>query len=331
MAGGTRSCSISRLPRIAEALARRAQLATRSDLNAYRLVHGEADGIPGLAVDRYADTLIVHADSSRVAQAWEPVLRAEFEPRFARAFQKLHPTQASRLTARERAVHAPREPMWGTDVATIEALENGVRYEIRPADGLSVGLFLDMREVRTWLRANSANRRVLNLFAYTCSFGVCATLAGAARVLNLDLSRRYLEWGQANYRLNGLPVDGRDFVYGDAFDWLARFARRGEMWDIVILDPPSFSSTRSGAFSVERDYVRLASLAARTVAPGGMLIAATNHAGTYDERFDAWLAEALAAAQRHAGPPQRWHEPLPDFPVPPGRAPYLKVRALALE
>ena len=295
------------------------------------MLHGEADGVPGLAVDRYADTLIVHADSAQALRRWEPLLRSELEPRFARAFEKVHPPQASRLSARERAERAPREPLWGTHLPRIETLEDGVRYEIRPSDGLSVGLFLDMREVRAWLRANSTGRRVLNLFAYTCSFGVCAARGSAARVLNLDLSRRYLEWGQANYRLNGVAVDDRDFVYGDAFDWLARFARRGECWDIVILDPPSFSTTRSGAFSVERDYVRLATLAARVAAPGGMLIAATNHAGTYDERFDAWLAEAVAAAERGARALQRWHEPVPDFPVPPGRAPYLKVRALALD
>jgi 23S rRNA (cytosine1962-C5)-methyltransferase len=171
---------------------------------------------------------------------------------------------------------------------------------------------------------------VLNLFAYTCGFGVCAALAGAARVLNLDLSRNYLDWGRENYALNGLDADPHDFVFGDALDWLGRLSRRGEQFDLVILDPPSFSSGRSGAFSVVRDFPRLATLAARVVAPGGILLAATNHAGTSETRFDGWLAAATGAAGRRGRLARRWHEPAPDFPVPPGESPYLKVRAVEL-
>jgi 23S rRNA (cytosine1962-C5)-methyltransferase len=169
---------------------------------------------------------------------------------------------------------------------------------------------------------------VLNLFAYTCSFGVCATLGGAARTLNLDLSKPYLEWGKVNYQLNHLPIDERDFIFGDAFDWLRRFARRETRFDVVIVDPPSFSST---PFSVTRDYARLIGAAARTVAPAGILLAATNHASTSDERFESWLQAGLESADRHGRLVQRWHEPAVDFPVPAGHQPYLKVRALVLD
>jgi 23S rRNA (cytosine1962-C5)-methyltransferase len=203
--------------------------------------------------------------------------------------------------------------------------EVGVRYEVRPAAGLSVGLFLDMRDVRAWLRQVCAERRVLNLFAYTCSFGVSAMLGSAARVLNIDVSRPYLEWGMANYALNGLAVDPRDFVYGDAFDWLHRFARRGERFDMVIVDPPSFSST---PFSVTRDYARLVEAAARVASPDAVLLAATNHAATSDARFDAWLRQGLAAAERRGRIVKRWHEPEEDFPLAAGQRPYLKVRAI---
>jgi 23S rRNA (cytosine1962-C5)-methyltransferase len=169
---------------------------------------------------------------------------------------------------------------------------------------------------------------VLNLFAYTCSFGVCAVHGGAARTVNLDLSKRYLDWGKANYRLNHLPIDERDFIFGDAFDWLRRFARREMRFNVVIVDPPSFSST---PFSVTRDYTRLVGAAARTVAPGGILVVATNHAGTSDERFESWLEDGLESADRDGRLAQRWHEPAVDFPVPVGQQPYLKVRALVLD
>jgi len=312
-------------------------LAGRGDLTAYRIVHGAADGAPGLAVDRYGDTAIVHAEQPRLLARWLPRLRDGLG--LPTGYTKLHPRQASRLSAAERQASAPDTPAWGSPRERVIVAEGGARYEIRPAAGLSVGLFVDMREVRAWLQTVAAGRRILNLFAYTCGFGVVAGRGGAARVLNIDLSRAALAWGQTNYTLNGLLPDPHDFVYGDALDWLGRFARRGERFDLVVLDPPSFSTTRAGAFSVAADYPRLAALATRVVAPGGILLAATNHAGTAGDRFDGWLQAAATDAGRRGRLAWRWHEPEPDFPIaplapgppgPPGHGPYLKVRALEL-
>jgi 23S rRNA (cytosine1962-C5)-methyltransferase len=224
--------------------------------------------------------------------------------------------------------YAIDEPLWGLPVEEIDVLEGTAHYLVKPGARLSVGLFLDMREVRDWVRNMAQGRRVLNLFAYTCSFGVSAMLGGATRVLNLDVSKTYLEWGKANYELNDLAVDPHDFVFGEAFDWLGRFARRAELFDMVIVDPPSFSST---PFSVARDYPRLVETAAAAISPGGILIAATNHSSTSDQRFDAWLDSGLVHARRHGQLLQQWQEPAADFPVPPGRGPYLKVRALVLD
>jgi 23S rRNA (cytosine1962-C5)-methyltransferase len=282
-----------------------------------------ADGAPGLYVDAYADLLVVHADDDQVLQYWRGALEEE-SGAFAAAVAKVHPREASRQAVRELT-------LWGTPPEELTVTERGVRYLIKPRVGLNVGLFLDMREVRTWLRSVAGGARVLNLFAYTCSLGVCASLSGASRVLNLDLSKAYLEWGKHNYSLNDLPVSDQDFVYGDAFDWLTRFAKRHQRFDLVIVDPPSFSSTRSSSFSVERDYQRLIAVAAHCVASGGILLVATNHAGTTDVRFDAWLRSGLDAAQRRGQLAHRWHEPSEDFPLPPARRPYLKVRAVVLE
>lgn len=310
------------------ALERRAPLAVRSDLTAYRLLNGAAEGAPRLAVDRYGDVAVVHADSYDVLARWHDVLRDVV--RLPTAYAKVHPAQASRLTTEERSALAPEQPLWGAPRESVEVVEHGARYVIRPAAGLSVGLFLDMRDVRDWLHRNSAGKRVLNLFGYTCAFGVRGVLGGAARVLNIDISRSNLDWGRENYQLNGLATDQHDFVYGEAMNWLSRLARRDEVFDLVVLDPPSFSTTRHMAFSVQKDYVRLATLGARVVAPAGILLAATNHAGTSDERFDAWLVAALAAAGRSGRVRARWHEPDLDFPVPRGQRPYLKVRAIQL-
>ena len=243
-------------------------------------------------------------------------------------YTKVHSRSVSQLSDQERHRLAPSLPSWGPPIDSITVLENGISYDIRPGARLSVGLFLDMREVRQWLRSASSARGVLNLFAYTCSLGVSARLGGATRVVNLDLSRPYLEWGKANYRLNSLDIDDRDFIYGDAFDWLRRFARRAERFDVVIIDPPSFSSTR---FAVARDYPRLVAAAVRVVSAGGVLLAATNHTATTDARFDVWLTTGVVEAGRRGKITQRWHEPAPDFPIAAGSRPYLKVRALQLD
>jgi 23S rRNA (cytosine1962-C5)-methyltransferase len=274
-------------------------------------------------VDQFGEVAIVHADSRHLL---DDSLR-ELTDLCPTGYTKVHPRTTSGLNAEEQRDLAPERPAWGKPQNEVVVTEYGVRCLVRPAAGLSVGLFLDMREVRRWLLSISNGRTVLNLFAYTCSLGVCASLGGALRVVNLDLSRPYLDWGAANYALNACAVDQQDFIYGDAFDWLHRFERRQQCFDLVIVDPPSFSST---PFSVTRDYARLVECAARVVSSGGVLLAATNHAATSDARFDGWLREGLAQASRHGQLIQRWHEPEPDFPIPEGKRPYLKVRALEL-
>jgi 23S rRNA (cytosine1962-C5)-methyltransferase len=141
--------------------------------------------------------------------------------------------------------------------------ENGVRYELGFGEGYSVGLFLDQRDNRRrlWVSHVAAGfelspepgRELLNVFAYTCGFSVCAALAGA-RTTSVDLSKRYLDWGKRNFQLNGLDPAAHDFIYGDAFDWLARLQKKGRTFDMIALDPPTFSrSKEQGTFQIERD------------------------------------------------------------------------------
>jgi 23S rRNA (cytosine1962-C5)-methyltransferase len=225
---------------------------------------------------------------------------------------------------------APEVPARGEPVESLTALENGLSFLIRPAQGLSVGLYLDMRDTRAWLLEQVRGLTVLNLFAYTCAFGVVATAGGAKRALNLDASRRVLEWGEENARLNGQAVDRYDYVAGDVFDWLKRLAKKGETFDVVISDPPSFSTTRAARFSAARDYAKLAEAAARVVAPGGRLVACCNHAGLPARRFETMVAEGVALAGRKGkGVDSLGPSPL-DFPPPLGHEPPLKVHVVEL-
>lgn len=216
--------------------------------------------------------------------------------------------------------------------------ENGVRYEIRFDQGYSVGLFLDQRDNRRRLLTGHVaagfpplghGGELLNCFAYTCAFSVCAALGGA-RTTSLDLSRKYLDWGRRNFALNGLDPARHEFVFGDVFDWMRRWARRGRRFDTVLLDPPTFSRSKEhGDFRVERDYGDLVGLAASLLHPGGVLFASTNAARLEPESFLDQVRGALTGAGRRIVAAHYVPQP-PDFPVSRDEPAYLKTVWLRL-
>ena len=304
---------------------RRAVLHISTTTNAYRLINRAGDGFPDLAVDRYDSVLVAHVYSQGVKIAPpRAVLQALADRVGAEAvYIKYRPVQGNVLDDRMKRSLTPIEPLIGRAVERVDVIENGSRYIIRPAEGLNPGLFLDMREVREFVRVNAAGKTVLNCFAYTCAFGAAALQGGAARVLNLDISRHYLDWGRENAELNGFATVPTDFVKGDVFDWLKRFGKRGQKFDMVILDPPSYSSTHETRFVVEQDTTRLVALAAQVVAPGGYLIACTNYEQLPQRGFVSRVRDGLAGVS--AKIVETRHEPALDFPVADGMKPYLKV------
>lgn len=314
-----------RLSVLSAAWQRRAPLNHSTDTDAYRLINRAGDGFPDLAVDRFADVLVANLYSQGVkVQPPGAILKTLAEYAGAQAvYIKYRPTQASVLDDRARRELSPIEPLIGRAVDSVEVKENGVRFIIRPGEGLNPGLFVDMREVREFVRLNAAGKTVLNCFAYTCAFGAAALKGGAARVLNLDVSRPYLDWGRSNAELNGFTTAPTDFVKGDVFDWLQRFGKRGQRFDMLILDPPSYSTTRDTRFSVERDTARLVALAAKVVQPGGWLIACTNCEQLPQRGFSGRVREGLAGFQARIV--ETRHEPAIDFPIALGARRYLKV------
>ena len=311
------------------AVARRAPLAADPETTIYRVINAAADGLPGLTADRYGDALVVSLYEEDRREDLRGLADLEgLRPRTI--YVKHRPKEAGRLTDEQLAALAPPRPVYGPDLGEFIAHEDGLAYVIRPGAGLSVGLFPDMREGRGRVRAWAKDQRVLNCFAYTCGFGVAALTGGATRVLNLDLSKPALEWGRANYRANGFEPDPHDFVYGDVFDWLARLAKRGERFDLVILDPPGFSRTKSRRFSAAQDYGELAALAGRCTAAGGLLLACCNVAELPWRSFRDRVLAGLASAGRTAEVAGVYHEPAVDFPTAPGSEPYLKMALVSL-
>ncbi|MDB5044084.1 MAG: rRNA (guanine-N2)-methyltransferase [Deinococcus sp.] len=266
----------------------------------YRAVHTtETDGLFSVDVAGDAGILSLYADlwpadEQRLAEA---CARAGA---LAGVYLKRRPVEARHAANIARELLTPPDPVWGEARPEVTALEEGVPLLIRPGADLSVGLFPDSRRARQWVREHAGHQegRVLNTFSYTCGFGVNAVLGGASSVKNVDQSRKVLNWGQENYALNGLEAPKTDFISGDVFEWLEHFRRRGQLFDLVVLDPPSFARKKSGVWRAERDYARLATLAAKVTAPGGRLLAMLNHAGVSAVAFDRMMQVGLPEAAR---------------------------------
>ena len=307
------------------------------ETHAHRCWHGAAHGRPGWHVDRLGDYLLAVAEGvvppGELSGAW-PSEEGQPKGIYLKTWRR-DVRQASREEACPALVAGTAAP------ARFEIRENGVRYGLSMEEGYSAGLFLDQRDNRRrllaghvghafpWLEGGLAGRTALNAFAYTGGFSVCAALAGA-RVTTLDLSRKYLDWARDNFRRNGLEPSAHDFVFGDCFDWMSRFARKGRRFDVVLVDPPTFSRSKErGDFRAEKDYARLARLAAQQVAPGGVLFCSTNAARLAPEDFLGMVRAGVAGAGRSIRSLHYAPQP-PDFPVTRDEPAYLKTAWLRM-
>jgi 23S rRNA (cytosine1962-C5)-methyltransferase len=156
--------------------------------------------------------------------------------------------------------------------------EHGVPYEARLSEGLRTGLFLDQRDNRALLRRLANGKRVLNLFGYTGSFSVAALVGGATSAITVDVSKAALSWADRNVARLGC-ADRHHSLAEDAFVALKTFAARGERFDCVVVDPPSYSTSKHGRFRAIKDYERLCGAALEVLSPDGILLACLNHHG----------------------------------------------------
>jgi 23S rRNA (cytosine1962-C5)-methyltransferase len=302
--------------------------AARAETNCYRLVHGEADGLEGFTVDVYGEWLVasVYEQADPLSRGGEEsFLDALAELGFRGVYLKNRPRQANELAADERLLRCPPQAVRGEDAPEqLVVRESGMPFEVRLGDGLSTGLFLDQRDNRKKLRERARDKRVLNLFSYTCAFGVAAALGGARATTNLDVAKPVLERGKRNYLLADVPLEGHTFLARDALEALPRMARRGERFDLVVLDPPSYASNKGKRFSVERDYAELVTLALSVLEEGGQLLACTNHQRLADADLTLAVRQGADAAGRKvrdltSAPPPA------DHPPRSARSPHLKT------
>ncbi len=316
---------------VREARARRAPLLESGHTTAFRMLNGEADGVPGATVDWYDGVAVLSLYQALGEDAERALVEAVAEALSARAVYLKRRPRDGRSAARDLGHLAPEVPAFGEPLPEHEAKEGGLRFRIRPAQGMGVGLYLDMRETRAWVKANAEGRQVLNCFAYTCAFSVMARAGGARGALNVDLSRRALDWGAENARLNELPVDERDFLSGDVFEWLPRLRKKERAFELVVLDPPSFATSKRQVFAAGRDYPKLVSLASRVLAPGGLLVACCNLEKLPEGRFTRLVEGGLEAAGRSSRVVARFGPSPLDFPSGGGTAPGTWLKVLVLD
>jgi 23S rRNA (cytosine1962-C5)-methyltransferase len=182
------------------------------------------------------------------------------------------------------------------EVVLIE--EYGLRYEVDFEAGQKTGLFLDHRENRHYLRGLAAGKRVLNLFSYTGAFSVSCAAGGAEHVTSVDIAGPAIEAAGRNVAHNALPDEKHEGVAKDVFEFLEAAKQRGQSWDLIISDPPSFASSRAELFGALRAYKKLHAAALAVLTPGGLYAGASCTAQVSPDAFRQTLAEGAARAQR---------------------------------
>jgi 23S rRNA (cytosine1962-C5)-methyltransferase len=313
--------------RITQALALRAQVIRGSALegatNAYRLVHGEGDRLPGIVCDRYADVAVLRFDAAGESVA---SVRAWLLAALQEALPALGVTSLIERSTRKadgsRVIFGelPPQPM--------RVVENGMQLAVHVVEGQKTGLFLDQREARARVRSMAAGASVLNLYGYTGGFSIAAALGGARAVTTVDIAAPALALAERTFELNGLSRESsaHKTVAADVPAFLGELAQSGSRFDLVIADPPNFAPSEAALDAALASYANLHALALAAVSRGGYYLAGScsSHvsASAFLETLRAGAQKARRIVQvldQHGAPPD--HPRLLAFP----EGDYLKV------
>lgn len=252
-------------------------------------------------VDRYGDRLLWSAETP------DPERLADMEKEIAAHFG-FHPDGwLVRVPTKSASDQEPAHVLAGEDPGRLAVHEAGVVFLVEPAAGYSSGLFLDQRLNRRWVRGLRP-RRMLNLFAYTGGFSVCAALGGG-ETTSVDVSKRALEVARENFRANSIdPSSGHRFIAEDAVAYASRLSKRGEAFDLIVLDPPTFGRAGKRVFQLDRDLGALTGTCIGLLAPGGWLLVSCNasawRAGRLEELCRGAAGDAHIRIEAGEHPPE---------------------------
>jgi 23S rRNA (cytosine1962-C5)-methyltransferase len=311
----------------------REAVIARAETNAFRMIHGASDGWPGWYVERLGNFALSQSEAPLTRAQREKLI--QFCPEVHGAYHKI---LSRHVRGANTGDTSPQHVFGKTAPERFTIRENGIQFELSFNEGYSVGIFLDQRDNRRRLLTGhvaadfplrntqyaTRSTELLNVFAYTCGFSVCAAKAGW-RTTSLDLSKKYLEWGRRNFALNGIDSAQHDFIFGDAFDWMRRLAKKGRIFNVIVLDPPTFSQSKErGVFRVEKNFGELVAAALPLLNSEGVLLASTNAAEWPPEKFLDSIEVAARTAKRKILKQHYVPQP-PDFPISRAEPAYLKT------
>lgn len=299
---------------------RREQKQLFADTQALRVFHGPGEGtgiLRSFAIDRFGDHYwVTRWDEGAEGQALAQDL-AQALSMVAEFLGNLGAASVVWLGRPEKGVPAlPKVLLGKAPEVRFEVIEQGARFWIRLLETRHPGLFLDHAPLRLWLKEHARGWRVLNTFAYTGSLSVACGLGAAAQVTTLDLSRPTIQWAQDNWQLNGLGPSAR-FIAGDVFEWLPRLRREGQVFDCVILDPPSFSRGKKATFSTAKDLKRLHELALDLLPESGWLVTSINSANVSWSKYESDVMAAAREKRIELRVARKIEQP-ESFPAKPG-------------
>ena len=281
--------------RLATAIGGRAIFLGEDTTTAYRLVNAEADGMPGLVVDRYGDWLVCQFTTAG-AERWKGEI--------VEALRTLLPCsgiyERSDLDVRkhEGLSHTTGVLSGTPPPDRIEIIEHGCRYWVDVREGQKTGFYLDQRDNRTLVKHYANGRDVLNAFSYTGGFGIAALAAGAASVTHVDLSEPALALAKENTALNTCHPESSSFIHGNVFEVLRKFRDEGRSFDLVVLDPPKFADSRGGLVKAARGYKDINLLGMKLLRPGGLLATFSCSGLMAPDMFHKVVSDAAVDARR---------------------------------
>ncbi|WP_318434089.1 class I SAM-dependent methyltransferase [Photobacterium leiognathi] len=283
------------IKRLNQAQSLRDILATRDGLTGYRLIAAESDGLPGITIDRYQNFLVCQLLSAG-AEAQRDVLIEALQHCYPECSIYERSDVAVRkkegLKQRTGVLHGDEPPQF----VTIE--ENGVKINVDIVGGHKTGFYLDQRDSREASVKYVNGKRVLNCFCYTGGFGLYALKGGAKEVVNVDVSQHALDTALKNAQDNGYPVENAQFLNADVFKLLREYRDRGELFDVVIMDPPKFAESKSQLVGACRGYKDINMLAMQILKPGGTLLTYSCSGLMDNNLFQKIIADAALDAHR---------------------------------
>lgn len=256
----------------------------------FRVFNGEGDGVGGITIDYYDGYYVITWYSLGIYEFKDEILEAlKSSVDYKGVYQK------KRFDAKGKYLDDSDDFLFGKKAPEpLIVKENGVNFAVYLDDGAMVGVFLDQKDVRKTIRDKYAKgKTVLNTFSYTGAFSIFAALGGSKKTTSVDLAKRSLSKTREQFEVNSIDVESQDIIVEDVFNYFKYAVRKGLLFDMVVLDPPSFARSKKHTFSASKDYVKLLKEAIQITNKNGIIVASTNSANFSMMTFRDFIKKAF--------------------------------------